>query len=158
MVRNYSHRLIPGLCDSFGNLQPGAFVCRYPYCLRATWGFDSPKQRDAHEATHEQKFRCAYTSCVSFSTGFATRRALKRHNETYHTTVNSHSSLSETISRIVALPRLLGLRIYQLRGRTMIVLALLLLAMSLRHCVDCRISTRWKLSSGLCPKFLTREG
>jgi len=88
-----------GFSETYGH---GAFVCRYMHCLRVARGFDSSKQRDAHEATHERKFRCAYSTCVSFSAGFATKSALKRHNDKYHTTVNTRSSLSETINRVFA--------------------------------------------------------
>jgi len=69
-----------------------------------TRGFDSSKQRDTHEATHERKFRCGYSSCASFSAGFATKSALKRHNDKYHTAANTHSSLSMTLHQAIALP------------------------------------------------------
>ena len=79
----------------------GAFVCRYLHCSKETRGFDSSKQRDAHEATHERKFRCADPSCFS-SAGFATKSALKKHNDKWHPVVNASDRLSETIGRALA--------------------------------------------------------
>ena len=74
------------------------FICRYINCARATDGFDSSKQRDAHEATHQRKFRCAHPSCVSFSSGFATRSALNKHNDRYHSSIDSNVSLLDCIT------------------------------------------------------------
>jgi hypothetical protein len=85
-----------------------AFVCRYLHCVRATQGFDSSQQRNNHEATHERKFRCAETSCASFSLGFATKIALKRHNEKYHAAFNSQGSLLVTIEKARLLPEIFG--------------------------------------------------
>jgi hypothetical protein len=82
--------------ESFGHL---AFVCSYLSCARATNGFDSSIQRDAHETIHEPKFRCAYQSCVYFARGFATRAALKKHNNTYHPSADENPPLSEIIGR-----------------------------------------------------------
>jgi hypothetical protein len=79
----------------------GAFACRYLHCLKENRGFNSSKQRDAHEATHERKLRCADPSCFS-TAGFATKSALKKHNDKWHPIVNASSCLSETISRTLA--------------------------------------------------------
>ncbi|KAF8859961.1 PLU-1-domain-containing protein [Acephala macrosclerotiorum] len=98
-------RIHPSQLQSFlGTFGLSAFVCRYIHCSRATQGFDSFKQRANHEATHARNFRCAHLSCVSFSTGFATKAALNRHNQKYHTAVDSHISLAETISTSMGLP------------------------------------------------------
>jgi hypothetical protein len=95
------HQQLQAFAEIFGH---SAFVCRYFNCIRATQGFNSSKQRAAHEATHERKFRCTDSSCVSFSTGFAKRNDLNRHNEKYHTSVGSYISLSETINSTTKLP------------------------------------------------------
>jgi hypothetical protein len=42
--------------------------------------------------------------CVNFSTGFAKRSDLNRHNEKYHTTYSTYISLSETINSVIKLP------------------------------------------------------
>ncbi|KAH6719009.1 hypothetical protein BKA61DRAFT_629792 [Leptodontidium sp. MPI-SDFR-AT-0119] len=63
---------------------PSAFVCRYVHCSRATDGFVTARQRDSHEEHHERKFRCAIVTCAFFAAGFATRGALKKHNDKYH--------------------------------------------------------------------------
>ncbi|KAF8865135.1 hypothetical protein BDZ45DRAFT_474377 [Acephala macrosclerotiorum] len=86
---------LQAFAETFG---PSAFVCRHTRCSRTTQGFDSIKQRASHEASHERKFRCADPSCVSFSTGFATKAAINRHNQKYHAVIESHISLSQTIS------------------------------------------------------------
>jgi hypothetical protein len=80
--------------EKFG---PSAFMCRYTHCSRAAEGFDSMKKRDDHEAAHQRKYRCCHTSCVSYSTGFAMKNALSRHNEKYHPAVVPNISLSEGI-------------------------------------------------------------
>jgi hypothetical protein len=87
--------------ETFG---PSAFVFRHFNCVRATHGFNSSKLRATHEATHERRFRCTDSSCINFSTGFATRSDLNRHNDKYHTTVDSYISLSETITSVIKLP------------------------------------------------------
>jgi hypothetical protein len=82
--------------ETFG---PSAFVCRYLHCVRANEGFDTPRKRDLHEAVHQRKFRCSSPSCVNYSTGFATRASMNRHNEKYHNNVEDiATSLSEKIS------------------------------------------------------------
>jgi hypothetical protein len=109
LLTSRASQILPGIdpqklqafAETFG---PSAFVCRHFNCIRATQGFNSSKQRAAHEATHERRYRCTDTKCVNFSTGFAKRSDLNRHNEQYHTTANSYISLSETISRAIELP------------------------------------------------------
>ncbi|KAH6714004.1 hypothetical protein BKA61DRAFT_428897, partial [Leptodontidium sp. MPI-SDFR-AT-0119] len=82
---DYFPDLDSGPLDNFvGIYGPAAYVCRYIHCSKATDGFDTFKQRDAHEAAHQRKFRCADSSCASFATGFTTRNALNRHNEKWH--------------------------------------------------------------------------
>jgi hypothetical protein len=76
---------------------PSAYICRYMKCSRATHGFDTPMRRDEHEAAHQRKYRCTYPSCVYFSSGFATKNSLNRHNEAYHSTILKNASLSEGI-------------------------------------------------------------
>jgi hypothetical protein len=94
-------RKLQAFAETFG---PSAFVCRHFNCIRATQGFNSSKQRAAHEATHERRYRCTDSTCVNFSTGFEKRNDLNRHNEKYHTTVSSYISLSETITNVIKLP------------------------------------------------------
>jgi hypothetical protein len=77
---------------------PSAFVCRYLYCTKATDGFDTLRERDSHEATHQRKFRCAYSTCVHFARGFATRAVLNKHNEMYHNIVKSGRTLASAIA------------------------------------------------------------
>jgi hypothetical protein len=101
IVPGIDSRKLQAFAETFG---PSAFVCRYFNCVRVTQGFSSSKQRAAHEATHERRFRCIDSSCVNFSTGFATRNDLNRHNDKYHTTVDSYISLSETITNVIKLP------------------------------------------------------
>jgi hypothetical protein len=79
---------------------PSAYVCRYLQYSRATNGFDSAKQRTAHEATHQRKFRCEHPSCAYFSSGFATRSALKKHNENYHPVIQSTESLASAVAAL----------------------------------------------------------
>ncbi|PVH71621.1 hypothetical protein DL98DRAFT_363413, partial [Cadophora sp. DSE1049] len=98
-----SWHLFPGIerhtlsafLDTFGS---GAFTCHYPQCARAVDGFDTSRQRDTHEAAHTRQFRCNFPRCINFSTGFAKRSALNRHNKQYHQVLDkSPSSLSELI-------------------------------------------------------------
>jgi len=89
---------------------PSAYICRYLHCARATDGFDSMKQREIHEATHQRKFRCAHPSCAYFSSGFATRGALNKHNERYHEVIKDDKTFASAIksrserSRAKAMP------------------------------------------------------
>jgi hypothetical protein len=76
---------------------PSAFICRYVHCRRSTDGFDTSKKRDEHETAHQRRYRCAYPLCVSFTTGFATKAALNRHNEKYHPTILENIGLAEGI-------------------------------------------------------------
>jgi hypothetical protein len=80
--------------DTYG---ASAFVCRYLHCSKSTDGFDSLRQRDAHEASHQRKYRCAHLSCAYFHTGFATRNALNKHNDKYHDTVSERGTLAQAI-------------------------------------------------------------
>jgi hypothetical protein len=96
-------RLFPDLTasvlDGFRAMYgPAAYVCRYIHCSRATDGFDSARKRNAHEATHQRKFRCADPKCVYFSRGFATRAALNKHNDNYHPLIKDDKSLASTIA------------------------------------------------------------
>ncbi|KAI9640653.1 hypothetical protein NHQ30_010957 [Ciborinia camelliae] len=86
-----------GFQNTFG---PSAFVCRYLRCAFSTDGFGSPSERDKHESQHQRLFRCAYSSCVDFATGFATRKQLNNHNEKYHSSIinSPELSLAETLT------------------------------------------------------------
>lgn len=80
-----------------------AFVCRRPRCVFSTTGFESASQRDEHESKHQRQYRCAYTSCVSFAKGFANRKQLRKHNETYHIAVAAGPSLAESLAAVVGI-------------------------------------------------------
>lgn len=75
-----------------------AFVCRYLHCVFSTDGFESPSQRAKHESQHQRRFRCAHSSCFSFSTGFITRNLLNKHNERYHPAIVEGPSLAESLA------------------------------------------------------------
>ena len=62
-----------------------SYVCRYRQCPRASNGFHSQKHREAHEVLHFKRFKCADTSCEFYAVGFATKNALKTHDQRYHT-------------------------------------------------------------------------
>ncbi|TVY65596.1 Vegetative incompatibility protein HET-E-1 [Lachnellula suecica] len=104
ILNGHAQRLIPSMtgiamkkfADTYG---ASAFACHYSHCSRATDGFASARQRDLHEANHQRKFRCAHPSCAYYSSGFATRGALKKHNEKYHRSIEEQTSLSDLIGR-----------------------------------------------------------
>ena len=74
-----------GLLDLFKETYGGsAFVCRYLKCPRASNGFSSSREREAHETVHVKRLKCADTMCEFYIAGFATKTALQRHNRTYH--------------------------------------------------------------------------
>jgi hypothetical protein len=75
-----------------------AFVCRYLHCVFSTDGFESPSHRAKHESQHQRRFRCAYSSCFSFLTGFVTRNLLNKHNERYHPAIMEGPSLAESLA------------------------------------------------------------
>jgi hypothetical protein len=75
-----------------------AFVCRYLHCVFSTDGFESPSQRAKHESQHQRRFRCAYSFCFSFSTGFVARNLLNKHNEKYHPAIVEGPSLAESLA------------------------------------------------------------
>lgn len=77
---------------------PSAHVCRYLRCPRATDGFESSKQRDSHETSHQRKYRCAYPKCVFHTNGFANKASLTKHNETYHAVVEDVDNLASKIA------------------------------------------------------------
>jgi hypothetical protein len=89
--------LLQSFCDTFG---PSAYICRYLHCSRSTDGFHSLKLRDTHEATHQRPYRCADPSCHSFHSGFATTRALKKHNNKYHATIKNDESLVAAVKAL----------------------------------------------------------
>ncbi|KAG4419689.1 hypothetical protein IFR04_007189 [Cadophora malorum] len=89
---------------------PAAYVCRYIHCNKATDGFDTLKKREAHEAAHQRKFRCADSSCVSFAAGFTSRNALNRHNEKWHRVATQFTPL------LVLLPGNPATRIHGISG------------------------------------------
>lgn len=62
-----------------------SYVCRYRQCPRASNGFRSQKDREAHEVLHVKRFKCADTSCEFYTVGFASKNALKTHDQKYHT-------------------------------------------------------------------------
>lgn len=76
------------------------FVCRHIRCIRATDGFITKKQRDAHEATHQRKFRCAHTMCEWYSIGFTSRAALSKHNEKYHPVIRDEETLANAFAAL----------------------------------------------------------
>jgi hypothetical protein len=64
-----------------------AYLCRWSGCVWASAGFQSTAEREKHETTHKQQFRCSDPSCDFASNGFASRHALRKHNLKYHTRV-----------------------------------------------------------------------
>ncbi|KAK0110163.1 hypothetical protein ONS95_002814 [Cadophora gregata] len=99
---NIDRRTLSSFLETFSSR---AFTCRYSQCARAVDGFDTSKQRDAHEAAHTRQFRCNFPRCINFSTGFTKRSALNRHNKQYHQVLDQPaSSLSELISSIRYVP------------------------------------------------------
>ena len=67
-----------------------AYLCRWSGCLWASAGFASTAEREKHETTHKQQFRCSDPSCDFANNGFASRHALRKHNLKYHTRVEDH--------------------------------------------------------------------
>lgn len=59
----------------------GAFRCRLVGCEKRWAGFDTARERDLHERTHKQRFRCLETGCLVV---FPSRKALRRHRREYH--------------------------------------------------------------------------
>lgn len=64
-----------------------AFLCRWSGCIRASAGFQSTVEREKHETTHTQRFRCSDPSCDFAHNGFSFRQALRKHILKYHTRV-----------------------------------------------------------------------
>lgn len=64
-----------------------SYVCRYGQCPRAWNGFRSRKDRESHETLHVKPFKCAVKTCEFYNAGFATKSALQRHDERYHTKI-----------------------------------------------------------------------
>ncbi|KAH6710613.1 hypothetical protein BKA61DRAFT_612024 [Leptodontidium sp. MPI-SDFR-AT-0119] len=104
LLPTIDHQTLQLFSDTYGL---GAFTCRYLQCARAVDGFDSSTQRDTHEAAHKRQFRCDFPECINFTSGFAKRGALNRHNKQYHQSLDvTTSSLSELISGLHPLPSL----------------------------------------------------
>jgi hypothetical protein len=81
-----------------------AFVCRYLHCAFSSDGFDSFAKRAKHESQHQRKFRCGHSSCVYFTSGFATRNLLNKHNEKYHPAITEGPSLVESLAPLLTEP------------------------------------------------------
>jgi hypothetical protein len=90
-----SNKDLQGFREIYGG---SAFVCRYLHCVFSTDGFESTSQRAKHESQHQRRFRCAYSSCFSFSTGFVTRNLLNKHNERYHPAIVEGPSLAASLA------------------------------------------------------------
>ena len=71
------------------------FTCRYPQCKRNVESFASMNERDRHEATHYRQWKCGYSSCPFYAKGWKSARALKLHNQTYHTDYLAFPSFGE---------------------------------------------------------------
>lgn len=75
-----------GLLDEFRGIYGAtAFTCPYHHCPRAFNGFATLQERASHQASHVKQYNCADSACEFSSLGFATKSALRRHNEKYHT-------------------------------------------------------------------------
>jgi len=59
----------------------GAFRCRLVGCEKGWTGFDIARERNLHERTHGQRFRCLEAGCL---VEFPSREALRRHRRQYH--------------------------------------------------------------------------
>jgi hypothetical protein len=60
----------------------GAYRCHWVGCTRAWTGFCTPEERELHERSHKQQYRCKEPGCLLT---FGSRQALRKHKRDYHT-------------------------------------------------------------------------
>jgi hypothetical protein len=59
-----------------------AYRCHWVGCARAWTGFCTPEERELHERSHKQQYRCKEPGCLLT---FGSRQALRKHKRDYHT-------------------------------------------------------------------------
>jgi hypothetical protein len=59
-----------------------AYRCHWVGCARAWTGFCAPEERELHERSHKQQYRCKELGCLLT---FGSRQALRQHKRDYHT-------------------------------------------------------------------------
>lgn len=72
-------------------------TCRYSTCRFRANVFHSEKDRDSHESSHVLAYKCP--DCDFYARGFATKRSLRRHQETYHTSTEDFQLLEQDSPR-----------------------------------------------------------
>lgn len=65
-----------------GRHSGSAFRCHWVGCIRAWTGFSSLEEREHHERSHKQQYRCKELGCLLV---FGSRQALRKHKRDYHT-------------------------------------------------------------------------
>jgi hypothetical protein len=58
-----------------------AYLCHWIGCIRAWTGFATTEERELHETSHKQQFRCKEPGCFI---NFSSRQALRKHKREYH--------------------------------------------------------------------------
>ncbi|KAI3317050.1 hypothetical protein HD806DRAFT_516144 [Xylariaceae sp. AK1471] len=61
--------------------QAGLYICHWVGCIRSWTGFDSAEEREQHEASHKQRYRCRESGC---GISFTSRQNFRRHVFEYH--------------------------------------------------------------------------
>jgi len=80
-----SEQFSPDIIAEFREKHSGsAFPCRYRFCARASSGFPTEREREAHETSHRPRIKCPITSCEFYLFGLGNKQALDRHNSRYH--------------------------------------------------------------------------
>ena len=64
------------------------YKCRRVQCERAISGFISTDEREKHERSHKERFRCPELTCEFATDGFTSRQPLVNHLKKYHSTPN----------------------------------------------------------------------
>jgi hypothetical protein len=59
-----------------------AYRCRWIGCARSWTGFCAPEERELHERSHKQQYRCKEPGCLLTC---GSRQALRKHKRDYHT-------------------------------------------------------------------------
>jgi hypothetical protein len=59
-----------------------AYRCHWVGCARAWSGFSTLEERELHERSHKQQYRCKEPGCLLI---FGSRHALRKHKRDYHT-------------------------------------------------------------------------
>lgn len=92
MCRSSAH--IPGcLCDIIKeNMGKRPFKCGFLSCSLQRQGFDSNKQRAAHEEQHSRSWKCSTPGCEYEKTGFLSERMRDEHLKNAHRTKPQHTN------------------------------------------------------------------